>query len=162
MEQIDQLLAADPTNADYRILAATAAVGLGQNEQAIELYRDMLRDFPQSWDVALWMGPVLKTLGRQREAIEAYRAAASARPDFGDAYWSLANLKLYRFEAEEMMRMDAAEAPRATDLVDRYHLCFALGKGLEDRGDAEEAWHYYERGNALRRSDSRYRPEVIE
>src|ERR1700730_6106726 len=147
MEQIDQLLAADPTNADYRILAATAAVGLGQNEQAIELYRDMLRDFPQSWDVALWMGPVLKTLGRQREAIESYRAAAAARPDFGDAYWSLANLKLYRFDEEEMARMRAEEASPATGLEDRCHLCFALGKALEDRGEIAESWSYYERGN---------------
>ena len=32
------------------------------------------------------------------EAIEAYRARRRARPDFGDAYWSLANLKTYRFE----------------------------------------------------------------
>jgi predicted Zn-dependent protease len=162
MEQIDQLLAADPANADYRILAATAAVGLGQHEQAIELYRDMLRDFPQSWDVALWMGHALKTLGRQREAIESYRAAAAARPDFGDAYWSLANLKLYRFGDDEIVAMRAAEAEPTTGLADRYHLCFALGKALEDRQEVAESWRYYERGNALKRSESGYRPGVHE
>jgi len=40
----------------------------------------------------------LKTLGRREEAIAEYRAAAAARAGFGDAYWSLANLKTYRFE----------------------------------------------------------------
>ncbi len=162
VEQIDQLLGLEPANADYRILAATAAIGLGRNERAIELYRDMLRDFPQSWDVPLWMGHALKTVGQVPEAIRSYRAAAAARPDFGDAYWSLANLKLYRFTDDEIARMRAEEASEATGPIDRQHLCFALGKAFEDRGDRAESWLYYARGNALKRSDSRYRPEHFE
>ena len=63
-------------------------------------------------------------------------------------------------------RRSRACAPRkpapATSLVDRYHLCFALGKALEDRGEYAESWRYYERGNALKRAESRYRPEIIE
>ena len=58
--------------------------------------------------------------------------------------------------------MRAEEAAPATGLVDRYHLCFALGKALEDRGEYAESWRYYERGNALKRAESRYRPEIIE
>ena len=162
VDEIDRLLGVEPENADYRILAATAAVGLGQNERAIALYQDMLRDFPQSWDVPLWLGHALKTVGRQAEAISSYRAAAAARPDFGDAYWSLANLKLYRFADDEIARMRAEEAAPDTALADRYHLCFALGKALEDRGDAAQSWSYYERGNGLKRSENPYRPEVHE
>ena len=75
----------------------------------------------------------LKTLGRGEEAIAEYRAAAAARPAFGDAYWSLANLKTYRFVDAELEQMRAAEAAATTALIDRYHLCFALGKALEDR-----------------------------
>ena len=161
-EQVDQLLAIDPANAAYCTLAATAAVGLGQNEKALGIYRTMLEQAPGSWDVPLWMGHALKTIGRVPEAIESYRAAALARPNFGDAYWSLANLKLYRFTDEEMVRMRAEEASPSTGLADRYHLCFALGKALEDRGEIAESWSYYERGNALKRSESRYRPEIIE
>jgi hypothetical protein len=54
------------------------------------------------------------------------------------------------------------EAAEEVALVDRYHLCFALGKALEDRADYEASWHYYERGNALKRAESRYRPEILE
>ena len=161
-DQVDRLLALDPANLDYRALAATTAVGLGENDRAIGLYRDMLADMPGNPDVQLWLAHALKTVGQVPEAIAAYRAAAAARPDFGDAYWSLANLKLYRFEDAEIERMRAEEARPATALVDRYHLCFALGKALEDRGETADAWRYYERGNALKRSESRYRPEIIE
>jgi tetratricopeptide (TPR) repeat protein len=107
-----------------------------------------------------------KTVGHQREAIESYRAAAVARPAFGDAYWSLANLKTYRFSQDELANMQAheaeADAAVAATTVDRYHLCFALGKALEDRRDYAQSWQYYERGNALKRAESRYRPEIIE
>ena len=160
--QIEQLLALEPGNFDYRTLAATAAVGLGENDKAIGLYREMIADVPASPDAHLWLAHALKTVGQVPEAIDEYRAAAAARPDFGDAYWSLANLKLYRFSDAEMSRMRAEEASPATALEDRCHLCFALGKALEDRGEIAESWACYERGNALRRSESRYRPELIE
>ena len=161
-EQVRQLLDLDPANPDYRSLAATIAVGLGEHDEAIALYRGMLADMPDNPDVHLWVAHALKTVGRVPEAIEAYRAAAAARPDFGDAYWSLANLKMYRFTDAEIVRMRAEEAAPPTMLVDRYHLCFALGKALEDRGEIAESWLYYERGNALKRSESRYRAEIIE
>jgi predicted Zn-dependent protease len=161
-EQVDRLLEAEPGNLDYRSLAATVAVGLGDHRRAIGLYRDLLAEVPGSADLNLWLGHALKTVGQVPEAVEAYRAAADARPDFGDAYWSLANLKRYRFDDGQIARMREAEAASATATVDRIHLCFALGKALEDRGDFAGSWRSYERGNALQRAESRYRPEVIE
>ncbi len=111
---------------------------------------------PRAADLHLSIAHSLKTLGRRAESIEAYRAAAAARPDFGDAYWSLANLKTYAFTDEELARMRAEEASPDAAVVDRYHLCFALGKALEDRGEYLESYGYYERGNALKKGESRY------
>jgi hypothetical protein len=53
-------------------------------------------------------------------------------------------------------------ADAALPLVDRYHLCFALGKALEDRREFAESFRYYQEGNALKRAESHYRPELIE
>jgi hypothetical protein len=78
------------------------------------------------------------------------------RPSFGDAYWSLANLKTYRFGDEEIAAMRRAEADPGTPLIDRYHLDFALGKALEDRGEYEQSFHFYSRGNALKKAEARY------
>ncbi|HUB90838.1 MAG TPA: sulfotransferase [Dyella sp.] len=161
-EEIEKLLAVDPAHLDYRTLYASASVGLGEHERAITLYRQLLRELPAAADLHLSLAHSLKTQGRQAEAIDAYRAATSARPHFGDAYWSLANLKTYRFSDDEIACMRVEEAAPETPLVDRYHLCFALGKALEDRGDYAASWRHYEQGNALKRSESRYRPEIIE
>ncbi len=161
-EQLEKLLAIEPENRQYRTLFATACVGLGDHQRAIVLYRDLLADSPGAADLHLSVAHSLKTLGQQEASIAAYRAAAAARPSFGDAYWSLANLKTYRFTDDEIARMQTEESAPTVALVDRYHLCFALGKAFEDRRDYEQSYRRYAQGNFLKRSESRYRPEFLE
>jgi tetratricopeptide (TPR) repeat protein len=161
-EELDKLLKLEPQNRNYLTSYATALVGLGEHDRAATIYRQLLVDAPRAFDLQLSLGHCLKTLGQQQEAIAAYRAAAAARADYGDAYWSLANLKTYRFTDDEIARMREQQVASATALVDRYHLSFALGKAYEDRGEYEQSFGFYEQGNALKRSESRYRPEHME
>src|SRR6516162_5706754 len=146
--ELDRLLAGDPANRAFRTLRATATAGVGDHEEALALYRLLLQEAPaegrEAADLHLSAAHALKTLGRPTEAIDEYRAAAHARPGFGDAYWSLANLKTYRFSDAELERMHAVESAAGTSVVDRYHLCFALGKAKEDCGDYAESWRCYE------------------
>jgi tetratricopeptide (TPR) repeat protein len=160
--ELETLLRLDPENRAYLTTYATALVGLGDHERALGLYRQLLVDAPQAADLHLSIAHSHKALGRQQEAIDAYRAAAAARPSFGDAYWSLANLKTYRFTDDEIARMRAEEAAPSTVPADRFHLCFALGKALEDRGEFADSFAYYDRGNTLKRAQSTYRPEPVE
>ena len=162
LAELDKLLEVEPRNRSYRTAYATARVALGDYEKATALYRELLVETPKAADIHLSIAHTLKTMGHRDEAIESYRTAAAIRPNYGDAYWSLANLKTYRFADEEIARMRAEESSQNTQLADRYHLCFALGKALEDRGDYEGSFKYYERGNALKKSQSRYKPEFIE
>jgi tetratricopeptide (TPR) repeat protein len=157
-----KLLAADPADRNYRTLYAMTYVGLGQHERAVELYRELLAGAAQPAELHLSIAHSLKTLGRRADAISEYRTATTARAAYGDAYWSLANLKTYRFADAELQQMRAAEPAASTSVTDRYHLCFALGKALEDQQHYAESFEYYARGNAVRRSESRYRPEVFE
>jgi tetratricopeptide (TPR) repeat protein len=128
----------------------------------VGLGRQLLAASPTSADLHVSLGHALKAVGRQKEATESYQMAAAAKPSFGDAWWSLANLKTRRFSQDEIKRMRAEESVPAARPVDRYHLCFALGKAFEDRNEYAESWQFYERGNALKRAESRYRPDVTE
>lgn len=159
-EQVEKLLAVDSSNRSYRTLQALNLVGLGLHDRAVGIYKELLVGAAQTADLHLSIAHSLKTLGRRDEAIAAYRAAAAARPGYGDVYWSLANLKTYRFADDELEQMRASEPAAAA--VDRYHLCFALGKAYEDHQRYAESFEYYARGNALKRAESHYRPEVIE
>jgi tetratricopeptide (TPR) repeat protein len=161
-KQIEILLDLEPGNAEYLSLYAAACAGLGRHESAIPVYRQLLATPAASSHLHLSLGHSLQSAGHQMEAIDSYRAASLLRPDFGDAWWSLANLKTYRFSDDEMARMRAGETAPASHPVDRYHLCFALGKGHEDRGEYADSWQFYERGNSLKRAESPYRPEIVE
>lgn len=160
--QARQLLALEPANRYYGLLAAVAATGLGDQERSSALCQSLLVSKPDSPEMCLWLGHTLRNLGRTQDAIDVYRAAGKSQPDFGNACWSLANLKTYQFSDAEIAQMRAMEkVPKATS-GDRSYLCFALGKALEDQGAFAEAWTYYARGNALKRQQSRYERERTE
>lgn len=156
------LLAAEPDNRDYRAVYAASCLALADYDEALATYRSLVAENPHAAELHLSIGHALKTLGRQSEAIEAYRRAADVQPSFGDAYWSLANLKTYRFDDTDIARMQAEEARGEVGLNDRAHLCFAIGKALEDRGAFEQSFEFYERGNAIKKEELGYRSETIE
>ncbi len=159
---IEPMVKVEPGNRDLGRMYAAACAGIGRHESAIELYRQLLTESPESCDLQVLLGHSLQAVGRQTDAIESYRKAAAVRPSFGDAHWSLANLKTYRFSEQEIQHMRAEESRPTADPVDRYHLCFALGKAYEDRGEYRESWKFYERGNSLKHAESRYSPEITE
>ncbi len=161
-EELDKLLAIAPENRAYRFTHATVCARLGDLERALPAYRKLLSETPEDAELHLALAHSLKTAGQATEAIESYHAAAAVRPGHGGAYWSLANLKTYRFTDVELERITRYEADPRTGRVDRYHLCFALGKALEDRGEYARSFQYYARGNELKRQECRYRPEFLE
>src|SRR5205823_8327013 len=77
-------------------------------------------------------------------------------PTLGEAYWSLANLKTFRFTDEEARAMRAALGRKDLADEDRVHFEFALGKTLEDAGSYEDSFAHYAAGNALRRRSHPY------
>ncbi|MDH3532438.1 MAG: tetratricopeptide repeat protein, partial [Gammaproteobacteria bacterium] len=100
----------------------------------------------------------LKTIGDQPAAIAAYRKAVKAKPNFGPAYWSMANLKIFKFEDEEVDTMlEQVERDDLTDVED-IHFRFALGKAMEDKKDFDRAWHFYHTGNQRQRLTVEYEP----
>jgi tetratricopeptide (TPR) repeat protein len=161
-EQIDLLIAAEPGNSVFRTTLASILVGQGSTEEAIALYRELIRMRPGDPELHVSLAHALKTLGRRAEAEQSYREAVRLRPSFGDAYWSLANLKTYRFLDQDLAAMRTQLESRRASLEDRYHLCFALGKGLEDRGEYADSFRFYARGNALKKEECTFQPQVLE
>jgi tetratricopeptide (TPR) repeat protein len=161
LEQAKLLLDSEPGNLLYRSVHAAELLAVGDYQAALDIYDTLIAEDPHDPMKFLHRGHALKTVGRPEDAVASYRGAAAIRPDLGDAYWSLANLKTYRFEEPEFARMLAAEADSATSAEDRYHLCFALGKAFEQRGDHDRSFTFYERGNRLKRSELRYRNDRL-
>jgi len=159
LKQIDVLLAADADNPSYRFLRATLLARIGEYAAAIELYESILREHPNNARGWLSLGHARKTAGRAKEAIEAYRRAVDILPQFGEAHWSLANMKTYRFDDAAAEKMEAQLARGDLSEEDRFHLHYALGKAYEDCADHARAFRHYQDGAKLRRAGLAYKAD---
>jgi tetratricopeptide (TPR) repeat protein len=155
------LLSKQPENSTFAISYANQCAAIGAYEEALEIFAEETQKDTSNTNLFLSQGHALKTIGNVDDALSAYRSAYKARPDFGDAYWSLANLKTYRFVEGEISAMKAAEESALTSIEDRAHLCFALGKSYEDANDFEQSFHFYERGNDLRSQQFPYSADAM-
>ncbi len=156
IEQLGQVLAEEPDNPGHANLQAAALGRIGEFDEAIGFYERVLQQAPNQPRVWMSFGHMLKTVGRLDEGVAAYRKAIELLPVLGEVWWSLANLKTVKFSDADITAMKAALASGAVAKEDRFHLDFALGKALEDRGEADAAFAYYAAGNALRKTELDY------
>jgi predicted Zn-dependent protease len=105
LAQVGERLQTAPSDPEARFLRATILAGLGRHDDAVPIFHDLLSETPQRNNLRIVLGHSLKALGRADEAVRAYQDATNGRVDIGDAFWSLANLKTYRFSDLEVERM---------------------------------------------------------
>jgi tetratricopeptide (TPR) repeat protein len=135
---------------------------IGDMEKSAAAYARSVALQPGQSGIHMSYAHALKSLGRQAEALREYRAAIAQKPDFGEAYWSMANLKVFRFEPAEVAAME--EQVKRQDLSPSadVHFRFALGKACEDAGDYDRAWEFYHSGNQRQRPEVSYDPVQFE
>lgn len=156
---IERLRALEPGNLDYRTLQSAACGLLGQSELAVRILADLVVEHPEHPIGWMYYGHALRSAGRTEEAIAAYRRSAQLSPGFGEAWFSLANLKTFRFTPDEIDTMRAQLARTDLSRADRWHFEFSLGNALEHAGDFAGSFEHYARGNQLRRASIQYDPE---
>ena len=154
LNEAQTLLNANPDDPIAQLSYANQAAAAGRFDEAIRIYDEVVAGNPGATftgpTLQLTRGHALKATGRVAQAVDAYRGAYRLRGNFGDAFWSLANLKTYRFTADELAQMQTVAQAPDTPEEDRIHVLFALGKAFEDAGDTDRAFGFYQQGNSLR------------
>jgi tetratricopeptide (TPR) repeat protein len=159
LPHVEALLAKDPRNPGYLNLQAAVLANVGDYAESIEVYEAVLREFPRQPKIWMSFGHSLKTAGRQGESVAAYRRAIAMQPTLGEAYWSLANLKTFRFSDEDVAAIRSALQPGDLSAEDRLHFEFSLAKALEDAESYEQSFAHYAKGNAIRKALHHYSAE---
>jgi tetratricopeptide (TPR) repeat protein len=161
LRECRRLLASDTTNIAARQLLAAILVRLREYDESIEVCEGLLKENANQPTVWTSLGHMLKTVGRREECINAYRQAIEYAPFFGEAYWSLMNLKTFRPTEAEMAAMKAQLRKPDLSETDQLHFHFALGKALELREAYSESFQNYEAGNRLRLERHPYNAEEL-
>jgi predicted Zn-dependent protease len=161
LREVNGLLETDPRNPGYNNLKAAILARIGELKDSIEIYAEVLAEYPAQPKIWLSYGHALKTTGREPDSIRAYKKSIELQPNLGEAYWSLANLKTARFDDNELnaMRLQLERPDLTVD--DRLHLHFAMGKALEDNREYADSFAHYALGNQLRRGQMNYQPDEM-
>lgn len=162
LEQAQLLLERDPESPIFQSLFAIESLQAGDYERALAAFDKVLEKLPGDPATLTSRGHALKTYGRSEQAIEAYQTAIRAAPQNGDAWYALANLKTYRFTDSELAELEDIQASPDLSFMSRVHIAFALGKAFEDRGAHTEAFANYQRGNDLKRKQTRYTTDQMQ
>lgn len=161
-EQSDYLLKKQPDNFRFLIATGSVLVGLGQIDAGISLFQNALLKDPNRPGVFLELGHALKTKGDFEQAVKAYQKAYSLKRGYGEAYWSLANTKTYKFTDNEIADIRTLLADDTLSQDDHAHLNFAIGKALEDRKKYNDSFEHYKKGNAIKKQLTGYSNEMTE
>lgn len=160
-DEAARLLAEHPEQPQLLSLHAVECLQAGAYDDALAGFDAVLERLPGDPVTLTSRGHALKTRGAAEEAVASYRRALASRASHGEAWYSLANLKTYRFSDDEVDAMGALLAASELSTADRVYLSFALGKALEDREDYSASFSHYAEGNRLKRAASRYDADAV-
>ena len=156
MEQVNILCEQFPDNLNYQAQRASEIMQNGDHESAISILERVLKSNPYNFSVLTSKGHAEKTLGKADQAIESYKNAYKIKPDHGEAFFSLANLKTYKFSEVEMDNMRLQVERVDLSLREKAYFHFALAQGCEFNQEYEEAFYHLEQGNKIKNSQSQY------
>ncbi|MFT6437884.1 MAG: tetratricopeptide (TPR) repeat protein [Candidatus Azotimanducaceae bacterium] len=159
--QAKLLLDSQPDNPRFQSLYAVENMQAGDFEAALVLFDQILTTLPGDPVTLTSKGHALKTRGDFDESVATYQEAIKFRPNHGEAWYSLANLKTYRFSEAELAEMQRLEDGQGQMFMDKVYLSFAKAKAFEDLGDFKTSFDYYQQGNDLKKRQSRYSAEQM-
>ena len=153
-----QLLRITPEASEAYVVLAGVEAAAGNHDEAIQAYRKALDIKPDRIGAMTGLAHNLKTVGATAEAVATYRRVIEARPDHAEAFWSLANLKTFRFDDAEVEAMETLLRDGGLPDESRAQLHNALGLEFEGRKDYDRAFGHFARCNEARRPLETYDP----
>ncbi|ETN92913.1 tetratricopeptide repeat protein [Gammaproteobacteria bacterium MOLA455] len=153
-EAVQQVLSIEPDLEEARMLLGSIFVRDNRFADALGQYDAVLQHNPNNIAALAQKGSALKTLGRQDESIQCLRRCMELDRSFGEAAWSLSNLKTYRFSDDEVVNIKAVLAVENLKDKDAVHFNYALGKAYEHRQQWDQAFAAYQTANRIKRQSA--------
>ena len=156
LDHVNLLLRADPDNIDYMLLKTSVLIRRGDFKEVVSLFETIFEFDDNLPRPLIAYGHALKSLGEQDKAVTAYKRALSLDENIWEAYWSLANLKVFKFTDAEVQEMERLVDSNKASNLNKSYLGFSLGKAYEDRQEYGKSFYYYQQANQCRAADEPY------
>ena len=137
-------------------ILANALNGAGRFDDALALYKSIIDIEKNNSEIHLSIGHIEKTQGFVDKAIASYKNAYKNNPHFGEAFWSLANLKTYHFSEDEISNLIKMTNDGYINEEDRKYMHFALGNAFETNGEYDQAFKQFVMANKIQNKSISY------
>ncbi len=146
-----------PNDINAQITYAVTLQQTDNQQDALNLYKNILNNNPSNYQLHLSCGHLYKNFGEIDNSINAYKKSYKINNFCGDAYWSLANLKTYKFDDNEIIKLEEMVLDEYLDQEEKIYMHFALGKAYEDISDYKKSFNHYKQGNDLKLPYTKYK-----
>ncbi len=129
-------------------MMAVAAASIDEWQLALFFYERLLKNQPKMLNALYMRGVALSVLGRRSEAIAAFRLLLDWYPDYGRAWWSLADL-----DPDAVDEKKVIDLLRGASLADteKVYLWQVLGQLQQSKAAYTDAFLSWENANKIRR-----------
>jgi tetratricopeptide (TPR) repeat protein len=156
LEEAEKLYTKDKDNLRFMIAYAVTLQQTNKQEEALEIYNKILNIDKKNPEILVSKGHLQKTFGDLKGSIDSYKKSYKIDQYYGDAYWSLANLKTYQFNDQEIMQLETMTQDEFINDNEKIYMSFALGKAFEDRGEYDKSFTNYQNGNSLKKEFTKF------
>lgn len=147
-----------PKNADFRANYGKVLADAGRTSEALICFESLEQEFPEYGDAFIQHAKLLQNSGQFERAREVVDTLRHINPDPTAGFDRLAADGSVQFSDEELAKI--ASAIDGGDIEEHRiaRLCFDMGQVLERRGQFDESFNYYLRGNRIRNVTCEYDP----
>ena len=146
-----------PNDINAQITYAATLQQTDNQHEALNLYKEILNKYPSNYQILLSCGHLYKNFGQIDKSIISYKKSYKINNFCGDAYWSLANLKTYTFDDNEIKSLEDMVLDEYVNDIEKIYMHFALGKAYEDMSEYKISFNHYKQGNDLKLPYTKYR-----
>jgi tetratricopeptide (TPR) repeat protein len=149
--EFERLLAKHPDDPELLSPLAGCHVLRLDFDKAMPLLDRLAAENPNSAKIWINYGQSLRIYGDRDGAIKALRRAIAIDPREGEAYWSLADLKIGTLDDNDVAAMTKQVADPELPDGEQVAFHYSLGKAHEERRDWEASFRHYAEGARARR-----------
>lgn len=138
--QYEQVLQADPSNAEARQWLAVIYRQQGNSEKALQLMQGVIDDYPTNPNFHMIYGNIQKEIGNLELAIESYRKAIVLKLDFAEAIYNLG--VVYAIQGNHTGAIEAFQSAVSVnpEYADAHNALGASLASLNRKAEADKAY----------------------
>ena len=138
---------------------ATVYITIGNLKEAKNVLNKVIKINPMAYKAYNNLGGIFLAEGDKDKAIKCFNKAIDLNPKYAEAFRTLSENIKFEVNNKLILQMEEIYNSKTTNIKNKMHISFALGKVFNDLKDYSQSFDYYKNGNKIRKTFLNYKSE---